>query len=181
MDNSLKDHSGLNPMYHKYSDSVDKFQNLDTDSDQVGTNSSNLHALDINKMRSIPCFNALIGTCKIKFCYYSHDKDLLHATYDKCMKELSSSPVVSASRSPYSNSGKTMGDQRRNISFQASPFTPAGKTPARPLREIYEESPTIPPPEDDSDRVHRSGSRFSSATPLPEPPTQVSILNRNVV
>jgi hypothetical protein len=67
------------------------------------------------------------------------------------------------------------------MGFPTSPFTPASKTPARPLRELYEESPSIPPPEDDSDRVHRSGSRLGSATPLPEPPTQVSILNRNVV
>ncbi len=132
-------------------------------------------------MRSLLCFSALMGTCKNSSCDYSHDKDVLQAAYNKRVKELSSSPFAKANRPPYSNSGKTMGDQRRNISFQASPFTPAGKTPARSLREIYEESPTIPPPEDDSDRVHRSVSRFSSATPLPEPPTQVSILNRNVV
>ena len=67
------------------------------------------------------------------------------------------------------------------MELPTSPFTPASKTPARPLREIFEEKSVIPPPEDDSDRVHRSGSRFGSATPLPEPPTQVSILNRNVV
>jgi hypothetical protein len=67
------------------------------------------------------------------------------------------------------------------VGFPTSPFTSAGKTPARPLREIYEDIPNIPPPSDDSDRVHRSGSKFDSATPLPEPPTQITILSRNVV
>ena len=37
MDDSSNNYSALNPMYHDYSDPIDKFQNLNIDSDQVGT------------------------------------------------------------------------------------------------------------------------------------------------
>jgi hypothetical protein len=110
IDNPSKNQSVLNPMYHHASDSIDIFQSPYTDSDQVGTNLSNLDALDVNKMRSLPCFSALMGTCKNSSCDYSHNKDVLQATCDKRVKELSSSPFAKANRPLYSNSGKTMGD-----------------------------------------------------------------------
>jgi hypothetical protein len=190
IDNPSKNQSVLNPLYHHASDSIDKFQGPYTDSNQVGTNLSNLHIIDINKMKSLPCFGAPMGNCREgAACNYSHEKSVLQAAYDKKLLELSSSPYAKSHKSPsFSNSrqnsdwkSQSLGDSRHTVSFPTSPFTPASKTPARPLRKIYEESHSIPPPEDDSDRVHRSGSRFRSATPLPDPPTQVSILNRNVV
>jgi hypothetical protein len=179
MDDSSNDYSALNPMYHDYSDPIDKFQNLNIESDQVGTNNSNLHALDITRMRSLPCFGALMGTCKNRFCNYSHDKDILQAAYDKRMEELAASPFVR--RPPPFTLGKAGGDQRRNTSFQASPFTPAGKPTVRPLHQLYEDKVDTVPQEDESDRVHRSGNRFTSAVTMPDPSTQVSILGRNVV
>jgi hypothetical protein len=84
IDNPSKKQSVLNPLYHHACDSIDKFQSPYTDSDQVGTNLSNLHMIDINKMKSLPCVGALMGNCRDgSASNYSHEKSVLQTAYDK--------------------------------------------------------------------------------------------------
>jgi hypothetical protein len=123
-----------------------------------------------------------MGSCRDgSTCHYSHEKSILQTAYDRRLFELSSSPFAKTHRAAYSSDSCPNPTWKPQASFTPSPFSPSNKTPARPLREIYEDKPTTPPPEDESDRVHRSGNNTSSTTLLLEPPTQVSILNRNVV
>jgi hypothetical protein len=52
----------------------DSIQDLKEDPNQVGNDYSNLHSIDPIRMRSLACFNALLGTCKLGAnCSNSHD------------------------------------------------------------------------------------------------------------
>jgi hypothetical protein len=159
--------SMLNPMYHTNEYADNSIQDLKKDPDQVGNHPTNLHIIDPIKMKSMPCFKALFGTCKDGLsCSYSHDRVILQAAYDKKALELGSSPFarnISSGNMPtssYRPTGlKNPVPSRNNVAFQSSPFTQAPKTPSRPLREIYEDSIASDP-------------EFSN---------QVTVLNKNVV
>jgi hypothetical protein len=151
-DAPFKDSSNINPMYHEFEDHPVEGHDQDDDWVQVGTNTTNLHVLDITQMRTLPCFNALMGTCKNgPTCNYSHSPVLLQAAYDKRVLELATSP--------FAKHGKTSSDTRRSGNFPISSSIPPNRGSTKPLREIYNDIPSTPS----------------------EKPTQVTILNRNVV
>jgi hypothetical protein len=152
--------SVINPMYNTSDDNIGDLQSLGYGSDQVGSNQTNLHALDINRMRTLPCFNALLGNCKNgTSCHFSHERSVLQAAYDHRMKELTSSPFARTANPSLSSNFRhnVSKDQRRPTNLPSSPF--GSKQPEKPLRQMYAEDP-IPPP---------------------ELSTQVTILGRNVV
>jgi hypothetical protein len=157
----------LNPIYKNDIDNCDRSQDLNENPDQVGTDQfDSLHTIDISRMRTLPCFNAMMGMCKSPNCSYSHDRNLLQAAFEKRMAEMQSSPF--AKKPPYTPifQPRRLDDQRRSVVSTPSPFSPSPKPSSRSLFEINQFM--NPPQPDESDRVHRSGVRFPSSSPLPD-------------
>jgi hypothetical protein len=83
----------LNPLYKQDIDILDRFQDPNEDPDQVSIDHiDSLHTIDISRMRTLPCFNAMMGVCKSPHCSYSHDRNLLSAAFEKRMAEMQASP-----------------------------------------------------------------------------------------
>ena len=180
------EHNDLNPLYKNESNFSDYSQEVLETSDQVGNEplTNSLHAIDIPRMRTLPCIAALMGSCTKSPCYYSHDKTFLQETFDKRQAQLAASPFANKNRlvnnpiikhnSSYTT-GRSLGEQRRVSSASPAPFTTPRHLPSKSLYEI-EDIPLI----EEGDRVHRSGLRFASSSPLPRSNPQVSLDDRSI-
>jgi hypothetical protein len=185
----------LNPMYNNENLNSDHLQDPDEDLDQVGTDQfDSLHKIDISRMRTLPCFNAMMGVCSSPTCSYSHDRNLLSAAFERKMAEMRASPFAkNPTATPIFNTRKSINspstptfqprrleDPRRSTVNTPSPFSPPPRQPT--TRSLYEINSFMnPPPPDESDRIHRSGNRFASSSPLPVSSDKVSDNNPNVI
>ncbi len=170
----------LNPIYKQEIDNFDRFQDPNEDPDQVSIDHfDSLHTIDISRMRTLPCFNAMMGVCKLPSCSYSHDRNLLSAAFEKRMAEMQASPFSQNHAKNTFIQPRRLDDQRRSVVSTPSPFSSSPKPSSRSLFEInHWMNPTQP---DESDRVHRSGVRFASSSPLPVSSVQVGENNPTIV
>ena len=154
-------------------------------------------------MRTLPCFNAMMGVCTSPHCSYSHDRNFLSAAFAKRMADMQASPFAKNPvhvpifqprrldldmKNAYQDQRRPivpiiqprrLDDQRRSVVSTPSPFSPAPKPSSRSLFEINQAM--NPPQPDESDRVHRSGVRFASSSPLPVSSVQVGENNPTIV